>query len=193
MAIRGHISEVSSARFETAMRDSLARLESAGEVFSISDVVRNARYADGTSVGETTIYARDSNGKRVHADLLATIKAASARSRAAKAAKKTKLRESEESEAAVSSSLRRQLVEQEGRLQELETALAAVSHHLHRAQEEQYVLLAALSHLTKGAVLDVVRPLRELEAVLGDLELVGKLKDEAGELASQCSRLLRPA
>lgn len=53
-----HISEVSSARFEVAVSASLERFKRGSLAFSLSDVIRGARYEDGSSVGETTIYAR---------------------------------------------------------------------------------------------------------------------------------------
>lgn len=187
-----HISEVSSARFEAAVSASLARFKRGGLPFSLSDVIRDARYEDGAGVGETTIYARGPDGKRVHADLLAEIKSACARSRA-RMFKKGASRPGGETDGELpSAGLRRQLVEQESRIQELESALATVSLQMRRAQEEQYVALATLNQLTKGTVLDVVRPLRVLlEAMAGRSDLVVKLAAEADGLADQCGRLVR--
>lgn len=192
MKVKGHISEVSSARFVAAMTAALSRLESAGEPFLTSDVIRDARYEDGSSVGETTIYAKGIDGKRIHADLLTKIKESSSRSQKKKKCSKSIDLVADAGNAAGVMAMRRQLIEQEGRCQELESAVAALTHQMRRAQEESYVVLATLNQLTKGAVLDVARPLRELEGVIGQRDLVAKLKDSASLLASQCQRLLRP-
>lgn len=184
-----HVSEVSSARFEAAVTASLKELVESRQAFSVSDVIANARYEDGAKVGATTIYAKNSSGAAVHSTLLAKLKAASVASKSRQGSVEV------ESFAAsvVNAKLGvfKQLVEQEGRLQEAEAAIAGLRHQLGNAQERQYVALACLNILSKGAVLDVVRPLRELEGIFDDEELVARLKDEAQALAATCGRLVR--
>ncbi len=187
-----HISEVSSQKFSAAIRQSLDRLVAAKQCFFLSDVIRGAKYVDESSVGATTIYAKTCDGKYVHAELLAKIKVASARSRQGKGAKGGPV---DPVQAATmgghSQALQRQLVEQEDRIQELEQALASVNLKLGRAQEERYVTLGVLNRLTRGALLEVGRPLRELEGQLAGGDLLSRLKVEVESLTIRCRRLVR--
>lgn len=189
MTKKMHVSEVASARFAAAVTVSLKELVESRQVFSVSAVIANAKYEDGAKVGATTIYAKNSNGKAVHAKLLAGVKAAAVASRVRRAS--TGLESSPTSGPSAESAVFKQLVEQEGRLQEAESACAGMRHQLANAQERWYVALACLNSLSKGAVLDVVRPLRELEAIFDDEKLVVRLKEEAQALAAMCGRLVR--
>ncbi len=189
MSKKKHISEVASARFAAAVTSSLKELVESRQEFIVSDVIANARYEDGTNVGSTTIYARNSKGVVVHATLLAKIKAASVASKRRRTSVEVEVLPASVRNAKLG--VFKQLVEQEGRLQEAEAACAGLRHQLGNAQERQYVALACLNMLSKGAALDVVRPLRELEGIFDDDSLVTRLKEEAQALASTCGRLVR--
>ena len=184
-----HVSKVASARFEAAVMASLRRLVESRKSFSVSDVIACARYEDGARVGATTLYAKTSKGTAVHSALLAKLKAAAVASKSR--------RSSVEFESPPASMLNaklgvfKQLVEQEARLQQAEAASTGLRHQLGEAQERQYVALACLNILSKGAVLDVVRPLKELEGLFNDEDLVDQLKEEAQALAMTCGRLAR--
>lgn len=184
MSSSRHISRVSSARFEEAIREALAKIVSGGEKFDVMDVIRLAKYEDGSKVGQTTIYAKSSEGKRVHDKLLGELRAASARSRRTGGAKAANVGVEVES----ADALRKQLVEQESRILELESALASVNLALRGAQEDGLLALLTLSGLTQGAVLRVVRPLKELEGVI-ERPVVEKIRTEAKILIGQCRRL----
>ena len=138
-----HVSEVASARFAAAVTASLKELAESRRVFSVSDVIANAKYEDGSKVGKTTLYAKNSNGKAVHATLLAKVKAAAVTSKRRQAS--VELESSSASVLAARSGVFKQLVEQEGRLHEAEAAIAGLRHQLGNAQERQYVALACLT------------------------------------------------
>lgn len=184
-----HVSEVASARFEAAVRASLKQLIEQRQVFSVTDVVASAKYDDGAKVGTTTIYAKNSKGVAVHAKLLAEVKAAAVASRSRRSAVDAGV----PSGSVVHANLGvfKQLVEQEARLQQADAAIAGLRLQLANAQEGQYVALACLNALSKGAVLDVIRPMRELESIFADEELVDRLGRQAQALAATCGRLVR--
>lgn len=184
-----HVSEVASARFEAAIRASLRQLIESRRAFSVSDVIAAARYEDGAKVGATTIYAKNSKGVAVHAQLLGELKAAAVASRS----RQTPSDAGVPPRAVVDAKFGvfKQLVEQEARLQEAEAASAGLRHQLGSEQEGRYVALACLNLLSKGAVLEVVRPMRELEVIFNDEELVARLQDRAQALAATCGRLVR--
>lgn len=189
-----HISEVSAARFESAVRSALSALTSGSERFSVSDVIRSARYPDGSSVGMNTIYARNTNNEYVHAKLLSDLKIASAKSKKRRSAKPSgyaKVERPDPSDRVELPALGRQLIEQESRIRELESALASMGHRLQRSQEVAYVALVALSHLVEGGVLEVVRPLKELERTIGDLATQTRLRAHGESLGQKCARLSR--
>lgn len=189
-----HISEVSAARFESAVRSALSLLTTGSERFSVSDIVRNARYPDGSPVGMNTIYAKNTNNEYVHAKLLSDLKIASAKSkkkRSVKSAGETKDEKPSLSDRVELSALGRQLIEQESHIRELEGALASMGHRLQRSQQETYVALVALSHLVEGGVLEVVRPLKELERTIGDLATQTRLRANGESLGQKCARLSR--
>ena len=189
---RAHISEISSALFEAAVTASLAKLVISGLKFRVIDVVRNACYESGSPVGVTTIYAKGSNGKLIHEKLLNKLKTASARSMMVSSSGPA-VSADEMGETGVpygSAGLRRQLVEQEGRIQTLEAAIATVTHQMSRAQEDQYLAFSVLSQLTTGSVIEVAHTLHKLEIVLADQELLSALKERAVTLANRCRRLI---
>lgn len=187
-----HISEVSSARFEAAVRKSLRTFETGDDPFTVSDVIRGAKYADGAPVGANTVYAKNTGNEYIHAKLLSDLKVASAKSkrkrRTADASDNGHQGRSVEVEFLA---LGRQLVEQEGQIQELEASLVSLEHHLQRTQEETYVALVALNQLAGGGVPEVVRPLRELERKVGNAVGVARLKAAGELLGAKCARLYR--
>src|SRR5690348_8427077 len=128
-----HISKVNSDRFESAVRKALANIIADKQAFCLNDVIRKARYPDGSAVGATTLYAKNSEGQYVHATLLAHIKAASVRSklRGRASAKKSSGHPNETLTAnGEPTALYRQLLEQESRLQELDRNLASLNLQL---------------------------------------------------------------
>ena len=188
-----HISEVSAARFEAAVRESLRTFETGGDPFNVSDVIRGAKYADGALVGPNTIYAKNTRNEYVHARLLSDLKVASAKSRRKRRRTAGASGDGQRDRSAEVEFLAigRQLVEQEGQIQQLEASLASLGHHLQRTQEETYVALVALNQLSGGGLPEVVRQLRELERKVGNASGVARLKVAGESLGAKCARLYR--
>lgn len=63
--------------FQSAIRQSIERLVSSGAEITASAVINEAKFADGRSVGKTTLYSRhEVTGELVHSELLKEISAA---------------------------------------------------------------------------------------------------------------------
>ncbi|RDI97572.1 hypothetical protein DVT68_14850 [Dyella solisilvae] len=194
MASNRHISIVNSERFEFAISQALKVMLAARAPFKVIDVIKAARYEDGSTVGETTLYAKNSDGAFVHGKLLSKIKAASLSSRSKRiprgARRKTPVSGAAR-ELSGDGPLQRQLVEQEVELLGLRAALDQLGLVVLRRQMDLYTILTAMNLLTRGSVLDIQRWLRELEAELPSTVDIGELRSTAAALDVQCRGVIR--
>ncbi|AZC01645.1 MULTISPECIES: hypothetical protein [Acinetobacter calcoaceticus/baumannii complex] len=61
----------SKDKFQKAIRQSLEQLQNSGEKITKTKIINNAKFEDGSSVGKTTLYAKNSVTKLyIHAELL---------------------------------------------------------------------------------------------------------------------------
>ena len=61
----------SKDKFQKAIRQSLEQLQNSGEKITKTKIINNAKFEDGSSVGKTTLYAKNSVTKvYIHAELL---------------------------------------------------------------------------------------------------------------------------
>jgi hypothetical protein len=62
--------------FRKAILEALTELEITGEKINQAVIIKNAKFSDGRSVGETTLYRKNTAGEFVHQYLLTKIKEA---------------------------------------------------------------------------------------------------------------------
>lgn len=184
-----HISKINSDKFANAVKASLDEWTRSQRDFTVADVIKSARYPDGSRVGKNTLYSKNSQNKYVHEKLLSTVKVAAARSTMSPAPRSPACREGVGSAFDPTHAMGKQLLEQEDQILQVEAALAGANHHLQRLQEEALVIYAAMNHLSSGRLPELVRRVRILESSVGEEKRLFELLKEARSLANRCDRM----
>jgi hypothetical protein len=134
--------------FRKAILEALTELEITGEKINQAVIIKNAKFSDGRSVGETTLYRKNTAGEFVHQYLLTKIKEAMELQHKQKGLP-TKTETISSLKLQITklndelSSLFDQVVQQEQLLNKLQTGIN-VDSHIEKAQETEIYVLSAL-------------------------------------------------
>ncbi len=147
--------------YKKAVLVALDEVISTGNKITIGAVVDRAKYDNGDSVGETTIYAKDSARNYIHQDIRTAI--ANARSKQNEATRNGKKKKTLNPQAALDENktlkkkvqgLTNQLIKYQFYIKEIEAKIEGGNNERNELEEELYIVTSVTNELTQGVIRD---------------------------------------